>query len=162
MKKFILSAVLCGGVLVASSSILTVHADDTLKGTTAVNSEVVKGDVTLKVDEATDFGQKALNSVVDFGSKYINYTVTDYSGDVKGFTISAKLTDTDDKRSLKIGDVELSGQEAPVVTKATDAVGENTDKVVAALKYTGVEKVQKYVSSIEWSLTKGTTAQISE
>lgn len=162
MKKFILSAVLCGGVLVASSSMLTVHADDTLTGTTAVNSEVVKGDVTLKVDEATDFGQKALSSVVDFGSKDINYTVTDYSGDVKGFTISAKLTDTDDKRSLKIGDVELSDQEAPVVTKASNTVGENTDKVAAALKYTGVEKVQKYASSIEWSLTKGTTAQIAE
>lgn len=162
MKKMILSAVLCGGVLVASSSMLTVHADDTLTGTTAVSSEVVKGDVTLKVDAATDFGQKALSAVEDFGTKDINYTVTDYSGDVKGFTISAKLTDTDAKRSLKIGGVELSDTAAPVVTKTADVVGENTDKVSAALKYTGVDKVQKLTSSIEWSLTKVTTLQIAE
>lgn len=162
MKKIILSAVLCGGVFVASTSMLTAHAEDTLSGTTAVNSEVVKGDVTLKVDEGTDFGQQPLSAVVDFGTKDVNYTVTDYSGDVNGFTIAAKLADTDAKRSLKIGEVELSETAAPVVTKDTDAVGDNTDKVSAALKYTGVEKVQKYASRIEWSLTKGTTRQIAE
>lgn len=162
MKKIILSAVLCGGVFVASTSMLTVHADDNLTGTTAVSSEVVKGDVSLKIDSTTDFGKQPLSTVVDFGTRDVNYTVTDYSGDVKGFTIAAKLADTDAKRSLKIGKVELSETAAPVVTKDTDAVGDNTDKVSAALKYTGVEKVQKYASSIEWSLTKGTTRQITE
>ncbi|MFK4881361.1 hypothetical protein QR692_08755 [Lactococcus petauri] len=162
MKKIILSAVLCGGIFVASSSMLTAHADDTLTGTTAVSSEVTKGDVTLKIDTTTDFGQQPLSAVVDFGTTDVNYTVTDYSGDVKGFTIAAKLADTDSKRSLKIGEVELSGTAASVVTTDTNVVGDNTNKVSAALKYTGVEKVQKYASSIEWSLTKGTTRQIAE
>lgn len=162
MKKNILSAVLCGGILVASSSMLTTHADDTLTGTTAVSSEVTKGDVTLKIDTTTDFGQQPLSAVVDFGTTNVNYTVTDYSGDVKGFTIAAKLADTDSKRSLKIGEVELSDTAATVVTTNTNVVGDNTNKVSAALKYTGVEKVQKYASSIEWSLTKGTTRQIAE
>lgn len=162
MKKIILSAVLCGGIFVASSSMLTAHADDTLTGTTAVSSEVTKGDVTLKIDTTTDFGQQPLSAVVDFGTTAVNYTVTDYSGDVKGFTIAAKLADTDSKRSLKIGEVELSGTAASVVTTDTNVVGDNTNKVSAALKYTGVEKVQKYASSIEWSLTKGTTRQIAE
>ncbi|MFK4943882.1 hypothetical protein ACFX18_07020 [Lactococcus garvieae] len=141
---------------------LTAHADDTLTGTTAVSSEVTKGDVTLKIDTTTDFGQQPLSAVVDFGTTDVNYTVTDYSGDVKGFTIAAKLADTDSKRSLKIGEVELSGTAASVVTTDTNVVGDNTNKVSAALKYTGVEKVQKYASSIEWSLTKGTTRQIAE
>lgn len=162
MKKIILSTVLCGGILVASSSMLTAHADDTLTGTTAVSSEVTKGDVTLKIDTTTDFGQQPLSAVVDFGTTDVNYTVTDYSGDVKGFTIAAKLADTDSKRSLKIGEVELSDTAASVVTTDTNVVGDNTNKVSAALKYTGVEKVQKYASSIEWSLTKGTTRQIAE
>ncbi|WKF72407.1 hypothetical protein QYM42_08445 [Lactococcus lactis] len=162
MKKMILSAVLCGGVLVASSSMLTVHAADTLTATTAVSSEVVKGDVNLTVDATTDFGQKALSSVVDFGTKDVKYTVNDYSGDTKGFSISAKLTDTDAKRSVKIGGVELSDSVAPILTKTTDAVGDNSDKISIALKYTGVEKVQKYTSSIEWTLTKATTRQIAE
>ncbi|WP_404898609.1 hypothetical protein [Lactococcus garvieae] len=141
---------------------LTAHADDTLTGTTAVSSEVTKGDVTLKIDTTTDFGQQPLSAVVDFGTTNVNYTVTDYSGDVKGFTIAAKLADTDSKRSLKIGEVELSDTAATVVTTNTNVVGDNTNKVSAALKYTGVEKVQKYASSIEWSLTKGTTRQIAE
>lgn len=162
MKKIILSTVLCGGILVASSSMLTVHADDILTGTTAVSSEVTKGDVTLKIDTTTDFGQQPLSAVVDFGKTDVNYTVTDYSGDVKGFTIAAKLADTDSKRSLKIGEVELSNTTAPVITTDTNVVGDNTNKVYAALKYTGVKKVQKYASNIEWSLTKGTTRQIAE
>ncbi|PGE39011.1 hypothetical protein COM63_31520, partial [Bacillus cereus] len=79
-----------------------------------------------------------------------------------GFTIAAKLADTDSKRSLKIGEVELSDTTAPVITTDTNVVGDNTNKVYAALKYTGVKKVQKYASNIEWSLTKGTTRQIAE
>lgn len=159
MKNMILSAVLCGGILIVSSPMLTAHAD-TLTGTTAVSSKVVKGDVTLDVDSTINFGEKPLNSVVDFGTKPVNYTVTDYSGNSNGFTISAKLADVDAKRSLKIGSVELSDKEAMVVTKATDVVGDNTDNLSATLMYTGVDKVQSYTSSIEWTLTKGTSSQI--
>lgn len=161
MKK-LLSMTLCVGILLGASSAVTAHADGTTTGTTTVNSEVTKGETTLKVDGATDFGQKPLSSVVDFGTRDINYTVTDYTGETNGFTISAKLSDKDDKRSVKIGEVELSQDAASVVTKSTDTVGENTDKVSASLKYTGIEKVQKYTSSIEWSLTKGSSAQIAE
>lgn len=162
MKKIILSAVLCGGVLVASSAMLTAQADDTLSGTTAVSSEVVKGDVTLTVDNSTDFGQKPLANIVDFGAHDINYTVTDYSGTTDGYTISAKLTDTDAKRSLKIGDVELSDTDAQVVSQSSDQVGDNADKVSATLKYTGVTEAKAYTSSIEWTLTKATTRSIAE
>lgn len=161
MKKKI-CATLYVGTLICASSITTVHAADTLTATTTVNSEVIKGDITLQVDKTIDFGQQPLSRVVNFGTKNINYTVTDYVGKTNGFTISAKLSDVDAKRSVKIGEVELSQDAASVVTKSTDTVGENTDKVSASLKYTGIEKVQKYTSSIEWSLTKGNSAQIAE
>lgn len=161
MKK-LLSMTLCVGILLGASSAITAHADGTTTGTTTVNSEVTKGDLTLKVDGSTDFGQKPLSSVVDFGTRDINYTVTNYTGETNGFTISAKLSDKDDKRSVKIGEVELSQTAAAVVTKSTDAVGENTDKVSASLKYTGVEKAQKCTFNIEWTLTNGTSAQIAE
>lgn len=162
MKKYILSIALCGGGLVASTASVTVHADDSLTGTTSVSSEVVKGDITLAIDNSTDFGQQPLSDVVDFGTKDINYTVTDFTGTTDGFTIAAKLTDIDSKRSLKLGGIELSDIDTPIIQKATDTFGDNKDKVSAALKYTGVNQVKVYTSSIEWSLTKGTTAQFKE
>ncbi|MBF8807314.1 MAG: hypothetical protein IC227_01445 [Enterococcus lacertideformus] len=161
MKKMSLFILLCGGILITSTKAVTVHADDSMVGTTSVTSEVVRGDVILKMDSAINFGQKPLSAVVDFGSKEMNYTVTDYSGDTDGFMITAKLTDADPKRSLTIGDVELSTTAAPIVTKEVNVVGENSEKVTATLKYTGLEKIQTYTSTIEWMLTKG-TSQIAE
>lgn len=162
MKKIILSIVLCGGVLLGMTNGLTVQAADTLSGNTEIGAEVIKGDVSLTIDATTDFGSQPLSGTVDFGSKDIYYTVTDWSGTTNGYEISAKLADTDDKRSLKIGEVELSEEAAPVVTKDENSVGENSDKVASSLVYTNVTKVQKYTSTIEWNLTKGTSEQISE
>lgn len=141
MKKKI-CATLYVGTLICASSITTVHAADTLTATTTVNSEVTKGDITLKVDKAIDFGQQPLSRVVNFGTKNINYTVTDYVGETNGFTISAKLSDVDAKRTVKIGETELSQTATAVVTKSKDVVGDNTDKVSASLKYTGLEKIK--------------------
>ncbi|MFK4895354.1 hypothetical protein ACI1TH_00380 [Lactococcus petauri] len=162
MKKIILSAVLCGGILISSSTMLTAHADDTLSGSTAINSEVIKGDVTLTLDSSIDFGKKPLANIVDFGAHDINYTVTDYSGNTNGYTISAKLSDTDAKRSLKIADVELSDTDAQVISQSSNQVGDNTDKVSTTLQYTGVTETKTYTSSIEWTLTKATTRSIAE
>lgn len=162
MKKVIVSAVLCGGVLMGMTSGLTAQAADQLDGSTTIGADVTKGDITLKVDTETDFGSKPLSDVVDFGSKDIGYTVTDYTGTTNGFELSAKVMDTDEKRSLKIGEKELSETAQPVVTEANNVVGENTKTVSSALKYTGIEKVQKYTSNVEWNLTKSTTKQISE
>ena len=161
MKKLILSLLLCGGIFSLLVKPLATHAEDTTTGTTAITSEVVRGDVTLKVDAELNFGKQPLSAVVNFGSKEMNYTVTDYSGENDGFIIAAKLTDTDPTRSLKIGDVELSATAAPIVTKETDIVGENQEKLTATLTYTGLKKVQTYTSTIEWNLTKG-TSQLKE
>lgn len=162
MKKVIVSLVLCGGITVGILSERIVYADDTLNGSTEVGAEVIKGDVTLAMDSATDFGSQPLSETVDFGAKDINYTVTDYSGTTDGFTISAKLTDTDDTRSLKIGETELSETAAAVITKDSNEVGDNTDKISATLVYTGVTKVQKYATTIEWNVTKASINKISE
>ncbi|CAK20207.1 hypothetical protein WJ048_04025 [Listeria welshimeri] len=162
MKKIILSTVLCGGILMGMMNGLTVQAADTLSGNTEIGAEVIKGDVSLTIDATTDFGSQPLSETVDFGSKDINYTVTDYSGTTNGYEISAKLADADGKRSLKIGEVELSEEVVPVVTKDVNIVGENSDKVTSTLVYTNVTKVQKYTSTIEWNLTKGSSKQISE
>lgn len=162
MKKIVVSAVVCGGIIMGMSSGITAQAADQLNGSTAIGADVTKGELTLQVDATTDFGSQPLSDVVDFGSKDMGYTVTDYTGTTTGFELSAKVTDTDTKRSLKIGGKELSETATPIVTEATNVVGENTKTVAAELVYTGVEKVQKYTSNIEWNLTKTTTEQISE
>lgn len=162
MKKVIVSAVLCGGILMGITSGVTAQAADQLDGNTIIGAEVIKGDITLKVDNTIDFGSQPLSDVVDFGSKDISYTVTDYTGATNGFELSAKVMDTDEKRSLKFGDIELSEIATPVVIEATNIVGENTKTVSSSLVYTGIEKVQKYTSNVEWNLNKSTTKQISE
>lgn len=163
MKKVVVSAVVCVGVIMGMTSGLTAaQAADQLNGSTAIGAEVTKGDLTLTVDGTTDFGSQPLSDVVDFGPKDIDYTVTDYTGTTNGFELSAKVTDTDEKRSLKIGDVSLSETAAPIVTEEDNVVGDNVKTVSSELVYTGVKKVQKYTSNVEWNLTKTTTKQISE
>lgn len=162
MKKAILSTVLCGGILMGMTSGLTAQAADQLDGNTTIGADVTKGDITLQVDTETDFGSQPLSGVVDFGSTDISYTVIDYTGTTNGFELSAKVMDTNEKRSLNIGGKELSETAQPVATEANNVVGENTKTVSSALKYTGIEKVQKYTSEVEWNLTKSTTKQISE
>lgn len=162
MKKRILGLTLLGGLLIGATNATSAEAADVLNGSTEIGAEVVKGDVTLIVDNKTDFGTQPLSSVVDFGLKDINYTVADYSGTTNGFSISAKLTDIDEKRSLRLDGIELSDVAVPVVTKDSNLVGDNVDKVSSGLIYTGVTKAEKYTSTIEWNLTKATTKQISE
>lgn len=164
MKKIGYSLLFTGSLLIFISfgSGNIVHATDNLTGNTKVGAEVIKGDVSLTVDQTVDFGKQPLSQVVDFGSKDINYVVTDYSGTTNGYELSAKLTDTDNTRSLKVQGVELSNIASPVMKKTMNSVGDNNDKVSSSLKYTGVTKAQKYSSSIEWNLTKVSTKQISE
>ncbi len=162
MKKKITGTLLLGSILLGASIGMVAQAADTLNGSTEIGAEITRGDVILSIDSPTNFGSQPLSAIVDFGSKEIKYTVTDYSGLTNGFTISAKLTDTDEKRSLKIGEAELSETTAPVIKKTTNTVGENKDKVTSSLTYTGVTKTQNYTSTIEWNLSKVDTKQISE
>lgn len=162
MKKIILSAALCSGVLLASAATMTVaHADDELKGTTTVTSEVTRGERTLTVDPDTGFDKKPLAAIVDFGTKTINYNLTDYSGHTDGFTILAKLEDKDEKRVLTLAGKELSDTPEAIATKATNAVGDNKDSADAKLVYTGLTDVKVYTSKIEWSV-QPTTALLAE
>lgn len=162
MKKKIKSTLLLGGILLGSTFGMSAQAADILNGSTEIGAEIIRGDVILSIDSPTNFGSQPLSAIVDFGSKEIKYTVTDYSGLTNGFTVSAKLTDTDEKRLLKIGETELSETPALVIKKATNKVGENKDKLTSSLVYTGVTITQKYTSTIEWNLSKVNTNQISE
>ncbi|MFC0234312.1 hypothetical protein ACFFIF_09950 [Vagococcus entomophilus] len=161
-NKYVLMSGLLGIVLVGLVGGKQALADDTLNGNTAISAEVTAGDVTLDVDKNIDFGKKALADIVDFGSQDIGYTVTDYSGTTDGYSISAKLTDKDETRTVKLGDTVLSTDAAVVVKPTSNKVGENKDKVKAALSYEGVTSVKKFTSTIEWTLTKGRTEQIGE
>ncbi|WKK68808.1 hypothetical protein [Brochothrix thermosphacta] len=162
-KSMIKGSILCGTmVLVGLNSGLTAQAADSLSGNTNVGAEVTTGDVILKVNSSTDFGQKPLDKVVDFGKKNINYTVTDYTGTKNGFSISAKLGDSDTTRSLKIGDKELSETAVAVVIAGSNTVGPNEGVVEASLIYTDAQDTQKLNSVIEWELTNTTTREISE
>lgn len=157
MKKIILSAALCGGVLLASAATLTVaHADDVKKDSTVVTSEVTKGDLTLVVEKDADFGTKPLASTVTFDTRNIGFNVIDYSGNTDGYEVSAKLTDKDEKRVLKLADKELSDAPQVISAPKTNKVGDNGDAVSAVLSYTGITKVQKYASTIEWSVEPAT------
>lgn len=162
MKKVIVSAVLCGGVLMGMTSGITAQAADVLAGNTNISAAVTQGDVTLSVDTDVEFGTQPLSNVVNFGEKTISYTVMDYSGTTNGFEISAKVTDKDEKRSLKIAETELTEEAANVVRSEANSVGENTGNVTSALVYSGVQTAQAFTTTVEWNLTKGTTSQISE
>lgn len=163
MKKVIMTgSLVCGTILVMGLSTgLTVQADE-LTGNTAIGAEVIKGDTVLEIDKNTNFGQKSLSDVVNFGTQDINYTVTDYTGTKNGFSISAKLTDTDATRSLKVSGEELSETAVEVVNADTNAVGANVAKVEIGLVYTKAQDTKVFNSTIEWELTKATTKSISE
>jgi hypothetical protein len=162
MKKIILSAALCGGMLLGTANGIAVHAD-TLSSSTAVSAEVTRGDVTLAVDPTVDFASQPLAATVDFGSKDINYSVTDYSGETDGYQITAKLTDeADATRTVTVGGVTLSNEAAQVASKTTNEVGENADTLAATLSYTGIKQVKDYSTSIEWNLVNTPADDIGE
>lgn len=162
MKKTILRVLVCSGMLFSLFCGVKVYAEDVLNGDTEIGAEVIKGDLSLIVDKNIDFGKQPLNSTVDFGTQDIKYNVLDYTGKTNGYELTAKLTDIDEKRVLKIDEVEISDTAALVVSKDSNVVGKNEDKVAAKLVYNGITSVQKYTSSIEWNLTKVTAREILE
>ncbi|GMC02491.1 hypothetical protein K5E_21570 [Enterococcus thailandicus] len=162
MKKIVLGIVCFVGITLMLIQNMNVYADDILHGNTAIGSEVTHGDVSLSVDAQIDFGKKKLDKVVDFGSRNITVTVSDYTGDMAGYEVTARLLDTDYKRTLKIGNTELSDTEVSVIKKDTNVVGENIDTEVVSLSYTGLTNAQIVVSNIEWNLSKVHTYQINE
>lgn len=162
-KTMITGSVVCGTMLVMGlTSSLTVSADDTLAGSTTIGAEVTKGDTILAIDKNINFGQKPLADKVDFGPQDIKYTVTDYTGTKDGYSISAKLTDEDTTRSLKINGEELSQTPIEVITADANKVGENGATVTAELVYTGAQDTTTFNSTVEWVLTKATTRAIKE
>lgn len=162
MKKTILSIALCGGILASVGTAVIVHADDTKTGTTEVTSKVLAGDISLLIDNSVNFGEKTLAKEVDFGSKDVNFTVTDYTGAPKGFTIQAVLKDEDAKRVVTVGDKELSKTATQVYSVKANNNGDNIGKVAATLKYTGLDTAKVYTTNIEWTLSAGTSKAISE
>ncbi len=162
MKKIILSAMLCGGMLLGVANSGVAHAADKLTGNTTATATVTKGDVTLDIDSAINFDPQPLSGDVNFGSQDVNYKVTDYSGDTKGYQLSAKLGDTDATRTVKIGDTTLSDSAAVVASKDSNIVGENADKLSVSLEYNGIKEVKDYSTAIQWNLTKTQTEQITE
>ncbi|EUJ41143.1 hypothetical protein [Brochothrix campestris] len=141
---------------------VNVHADDVLTGNTTIDAQVTKGDLILAMDEKTDFGTQPLGDKIDFGTKDIAFTVTDFTGTTTGFTLTAQLGDTDAKRSLKVGGVELSETAVTVLSKPTNIIGENKEKVGAQLVYTNVNETKVFQTLVKWQLTNATTKDIAE
>lgn len=168
MKKVILLSALLGGVFLfsttasADSGTGTTPAAGTAtnqtadSGTTDLTAATTAGDISLTVDPTVDFGSKPLADVVAFGTKEINYTVTDYTGTTDGFTLTAKLKDDDATESLKLDTNELSTTAINIAAPTTDVFGDNAGKTSADLTYTGVKTVTTLTSTIEWNLTKAT------
>lgn len=162
MKKMMIAGtVLLGGLLSGVASGVTAHAADTTNGSTDIGAEVVRGDVTLTVNQSINFGSQPLAADVDFGSKDIGIYVIDFSGTTNGYTVSAKLTDTDAARILKVAGKELSEQSTEVVIRESNGI-QNQDTVEAELSYNGLTELGTYSSTIEWNLIKATTSQIAE
>ncbi|WP_407350019.1 hypothetical protein VNN41_03270 [Lactococcus garvieae] len=163
MKKISLSTVLGGVILFGAGLIVpTVQAADVLSGDTAVSATVAGGDVTLTVDATKDFGSQPMAPVIDFGTQDIGYTVTDYSGNTRGYSITAKLGDDVTERTLSVGGKELSTTAQEVVNEASSSAGDHTGTLPAALQYEGVTTPGALSSTINWELTKATYKMIAE
>ncbi|MCS8569848.1 hypothetical protein [Pediococcus pentosaceus] len=165
MKKIILSAMLCGGMLLGVANSGVAHAADKLSGTTTATATVAKGDVTLDVDSTAKFANpQPLSADVKFDGASVGYTVTDYSGDTNGYTLSAKLTDTDATRTVMVGDTPLDpeGGATKVVTKDTDKTTNPEETLSLSVEYKGITEVKDYTTTIEWDLQKAQTQQFKE
>jgi hypothetical protein len=168
MKKIFLKALFMGGVLsctiVGNTSIL---AADSLTGKTTVTAKTTAGDVTLAINNKLDFGDQQLSDLIDFGSKEITYHVTDYSGDTNGYSLQARVEDSDANRMLKVnstdisavGTVDSQGNSLPPITidsVKTDIFGINPDKkVTISLKYSNLKEKSILNTTIDWILVKG-------
>ncbi|MBZ6003762.1 hypothetical protein KII95_07000 [Leuconostoc gelidum subsp. aenigmaticum] len=162
------AAIVATGILAVGmivGPLTSVNADDTLNGTTNVTSEVTRGDLSLKVADSVDFGKQVLSPVVDFGTKGIDYTVTNYTGELDGYTISVKADADVSERSFKVGDVSnASATDATAVTVAAedDQNGDKLGTADSALSYAGLKTIGKYNTELTWTLTQGTPEQFAE
>lgn len=150
MKKLVVST-----LLLSSMVLIGVGANaEEANGPTQVNSEVIAGDVTFVINNLVDFGQKPLDASVDFGTKPISYTVTDYSGNAEGFSVTASITGVNEKINLSVGDQVLSSTPAEVLTKSTLSFGANPGEVNSSLSLVGAESLGQYNETITWVFQK--------
>lgn len=140
----------------------TALAADVLDGDTNVTAEVIAGDITLTIDQTVDFGQQPLAETVDFGTQNMGYIVTDFSGLTNGYTLTAKVTDENNLRTLGANSVTLNTTDGEIVSAQSNNVGANTGNFDLALSYSGVTEAKEYTSTIEWTLTKASVADIQE
>lgn len=161
MKKMILGAVLCGGILVGISNGAIAHAADPT--TTTTTAEIQAGAVTFTVEPKVDFGKKPLSATVEF-DKAINYTVTDFTGNVAGYTLQAKLqTAMETGGELTLGGKKLSTTEQVVKTETKNNVGANPGTLDAKLTYTGVTQAKKMkAATVVWTYSAGSKKEIQE
>jgi hypothetical protein len=187
MKKALAGVLLAGGVVLGMVALAGPNAQATsvLTGKTAVAAKTIAGDVTLEVGANLDFSDQPLSEAIDFGTKELELTVTDYSGDANGYTIQAQVDGADDKRVLKIDGKDVNSivptppaadgatpatpdpaaattPSSPVEVHAekTDTFGKNAPiKLPIALTYSGVTEKQGLTFGIAWTLVKGTTVQ---
>jgi len=164
MKKA-LGLLLCGGVLVAGMPTISASADDVTTGETALSAYLSRGDMVLGVDKEVNFGQQQLteDANVDFGSKQIAYTVDDFTGKQIGFIISAQAGKKDEDRTLNLNGKNISNEAADVVVQEASQYGRNTGEITAELIFDNLTSINKDVTdTITFTITQGTTAQISE
>jgi hypothetical protein len=185
MKKALAGVLLAGGVILGTVALAgpNVQATSVLTGKTAVAAKTIAGDVTLEVGANLDFEDQPLSEAIDFGTKELELTVTDYSGDANGYTIQAQVDGADDKRVLKIDGKEVNSivptppaadgttpttpdpaatpsSPVEVHVEKTDTFGKNAPvKLPIALTYAGVTEKQGLTFGIAWTLVKGTTVQ---
>ncbi|WP_429960513.1 hypothetical protein [Enterococcus sp. AZ012] len=145
-----------------SLSVETISADDNLREKNTMSAQVIGGDISFSIENAVIFESQILSSHIDIGSKDIDYVVTDYSGTVDGYEITAKLLDTDPTRILKINDVELSDVSNIVVLTDSNSIGENSDTLNISLEYRGISEAKTYTSIIEWTFSSSQTSEIFE
>lgn len=170
MKKIGLAALIMGTTVLVGAA-TSVSADDKVDKTTDVTSKVTRGTIALAVPEKLEYQEKQLDSVVDFGELDATYSVTDYTADVNadgkptGYTITAKADKADTNREFKIGSVAITDADNTVITSdgsANDEIGKNDIPAKATLKYSNLTVLGDQKTTITWTLTKATAAQITE
>jgi len=162
MRKTYFITFLVSIFMLFSLSVETISADDNLREKNTMSAQVIGGDFSFSIENALIFEAQTLSSHIDIGSKDIDYVVTDYSGTVDGYEITAKLLDTDPTRILKIDDVELSDVSNIVVLTDSNSIGENSDTLNISLEYRGISEAKTYTSIIEWTFSSSQTSEIFE
>jgi len=162
MKKIYFIPFLVSIFLSFSLGVKTISAEDNLEGSTAISAQVVAGNTSFSIENEILFDSQTLSNQIDIGLKEIEYVVTDYSGTVNGYEITAKLLDIDPTRTLKVADVELSDASSFIVSSNSNIVGENTGILDVSLEYKGISEAKTYTTIIEWTYSSSHTSEISE